>query len=74
MRTTEFTIELPTDLINHEGLTDEEIIKELGGYAIDQARDEAEDYVMPAHWEASLVAGDIHESFNVTFKVVRTSK
>jgi hypothetical protein len=67
-------VKLPTDLVNHDNKTDEEIIEEFGGYAIYQARDEAVDYVIPAQWEATLVAGDIHDSDEVTFKVVRHSK
>jgi hypothetical protein len=73
MRVAEFMISLPTDLVNHDNKSDEEIIEEFGGYAIDQAREEATDYVMPANWTATLVEGDIHEGNEVTFKVVRTS-
>jgi hypothetical protein len=69
----QFTISLPTDLVNPDRKTDQEIIEELAGYAIDQAREEADDWVVPARWEAVLTHGDIRESQEVQFTVKRFS-
>jgi hypothetical protein len=74
MKTREWLILVPTDLVNHDDKTDEEIREELGQYAIDEAREEADDYVIPAQWEAKLIAGDIRESFEVQFLVKRHSR
>ena len=47
-------------------------LKELADYAIYQAREEMEDYVMPAYWEAIHKSGDIGD-FEVVFSVTRYS-
>lgn len=72
-RTTEFVILVPSDLVDHNKKTDEEILKELGQQAITEACEEADDWVMPATWTAEHTGGDIHESFEIQFLVKRTS-
>lgn len=47
-------------------------IKELADYAIDQAREEMDDYVIPAEWHSEIVRGDIGD-FEVIFSVTRYS-
>lgn len=47
-------------------------IKELADYSIDVAREEMDDYVIPAEWHSELVRGDIGD-FEVVFSVTRYS-
>jgi len=58
-------ISLPGDLFD--------IIKELADYAIDVAREEMDDYVIPATWESVYKSGDIGD-FEVIFTVTRYSR
>jgi len=45
-------------------------IDELGHIAINEARERAKLYCMPADWRATLVRGQLGD-FEVTFRVVR---
>ncbi len=60
-----FTISLPGDLC--------ETMEDLATYAIDQAREEAETYVIPCQWEARHTGGELGD-WEVTFDVVRYSR
>lgn len=64
MRQVVFTIRLPGDL--HEKMED------YFDSASNQAREEAEDYVIPAQWEVEHVSGNIGD-WEMEFRVTRTS-
>lgn len=59
----EFTVSVPGDLAD--------TIEELGGYAIDQTREESPVYAMPCHWSAERISGEPGD-WEVTFKVTQT--
>lgn len=59
-----FIVSLPGDLFDS--------IDQLAHYAIDHARENAPDYVMPANWTAKHVSGEIGDN-EVTFHVLRSS-
>ena len=62
MRYDYYNIEVPGDCADS--------IEELGDIAIDEARDRARLYCMPALWTAVLIAGEIGD-WTVTFRVCR---
>ena len=57
-----FTIRLPGDLFA--------TLEEFADYAIYQAREDAEDFVIPAEWRAEHISGDIGDN-ELEFKVTR---
>lgn len=65
MTTKTIDVSLPGDLFP--------TLKELADYAIDQAREEMDDYVIPAEWHSELVRGEIGD-FEVVFTVTRYSR
>ena len=57
-----YTIDIPGDCAN--------TISDLGSIAIDEARERARLYCIPALWRASLIAGNVGD-WNVRFRVCR---
>jgi len=64
MKTKTVEISVPGDLFP--------TIEELGQHAIYAAREEMDDYVIPANWHSILKSGDIGD-FEVVFSVTRYS-
>lgn len=60
----EFFISLPGDM--------SDVIDDFYNQAITEAREDAEDYVMPATWEVEKVSGEIGDN-EIVFKVIRLS-
>jgi hypothetical protein len=58
----QYTIDVPGDCA--------ETIQELGEIAINEARERARLYCMPANWTATRISGEVGDN-NVRFKVVR---
>jgi len=65
-------IKVPGDIVATGGRLDK--LHELGSLAITEAKELAEDWCVPAHWEAIHEAGEPDESYEVTFLVTRTSR
>lgn len=65
MRTTRdyYTISVPGDCADS--------MQELGSIAINEARERAKLYCMPATWEAKHISGQLGD-WEVSFRVVRT--
>ena len=61
-----YEIDLPGDLEPD----DDEWLERMGSHAIDEARERATLYVLPAEWTAELTDGDAN-TYHVTFKVRR---
>lgn len=59
-----FTIRLPGDMFA--------TLEEFAHYAIYQAREEAEDFVIPAAWRAEHVSGDVGD-WEIEYRVTRES-
>jgi hypothetical protein len=66
-----YFVSVPTDVIDTRSMRREDATRELGHIAIDDARERATIHAMPAHWTATIVAGDPLESSQVEFRVVR---
>lgn len=60
-----YEINLPGDLF------DSSDTEAFASQAIDEARERAKLYCIPATWTATLIRGTLGESFEVTYKVCR---
>ena len=65
MKTKTCEIQLPGDLFAD--------MQSFLDHAIFVAREEADDYVIPCAWTAEHTAGEIGQSWELTFKVTRIS-
>ena len=64
LRSTVFDIRVPGDLFDN--------MDDFLDYAIYQAREEADDYVIPAEWTSEHISGDIGD-YEIKFRVKRLS-
>jgi hypothetical protein len=60
-----YRVAVPGDMFDGD-----DAVRRLGEVAIDEARERATLYVMPASWTATRVAGDVGD-LEVVFRVVR---
>lgn len=66
MKTDNYTVTVPGDVYG----TDSDALERLSDLAINEARERARIYAIPAQWSAKLVAGEVGD-FEVTFRVTR---